>query len=126
MFAKEFLKKKACSLGRTLWQTTSASIIIGVISYFMLNIFDNIFDINTFWGVLQQGLYSGLIGLAIGITYLALIKNQEIHEIYRALHTKFWRTPVVTENTSSGFLASLQTQGICYNNREGRGVQSVI
>jgi hypothetical protein len=79
------------SLGATLFHSFSASVIMGLVSYLSLNIFDNIFDLNTVLGIFMQGLFSGLVGIVVGIIILNLLHNQEIREIWRTLHHKIWK-----------------------------------
>lgn len=76
---------------KTLFQTFSASVIMGFVAYLSLNIFDNIFNLNTLIGVFSQGLFSGLIGILALVLTLKLLKNKEIDEIWRTLHHKIWK-----------------------------------
>ena len=69
---------------------------MGFVVHRFLNIFDDIFDLNTFLGILAQGLLSGLIGIATGLLMLHLLKNKEIKEVWRSLHKKFWKTHVIS------------------------------
>lgn len=61
---------------KTLFQNFSASVIMGFVAYLSLNIFDNIFNLNTFIGIFSQGLLSGLIGILSLILTLKLLKNK--------------------------------------------------
>jgi putative peptidoglycan lipid II flippase len=79
------------SLWATFFHSFSASVIMGLVSYLCLNIFDNIFDLSTVLGVFMQGLLSGIIGIVVGIIVLNLLHNQEIREIWRTLHHKIWK-----------------------------------
>lgn len=80
----------------TFFQSFLASFVAAVVAYFGLNIFDDIFNLNTFWGILMQGLISGLFGLAAWILVLKLVKNQEFSDIWQTFHTRFWKVkPVV-------------------------------
>jgi putative peptidoglycan lipid II flippase len=94
MFQKDF-KSFSRSLSRTFYQSLSASIIMGFVSYEFLNVFDDLFDIDTFWGVFSQGLFAGIVGIATGIMMLILLGNKEIGEVWRSLHSKFWRADTV-------------------------------
>ncbi len=82
-------------ISKTFFQSLSASFFIGGVSYLSLNFFANIFDINTFWGILAQGFISGVLGILAGILILYLLKSQELTDIAKTLHTKFWRAKVV-------------------------------
>ncbi|MBX4210815.1 murein biosynthesis integral membrane protein MurJ [Candidatus Parcubacteria bacterium] len=80
---------------RTFWQSLGASVIMGFVSYELLNLFDNFFDLNTFWGIFLQGFLSGMIGITIAIVLLSLLKNREIRSIWRTLHHKIWKAKVI-------------------------------
>lgn len=79
----------------TFLQTLSASVIMGYVAYKFLAVFDDVFDINTLPGIFFQGLFAGIFGIAAGVVVLKLIKNVEIREIGRALHSKIWKVKVV-------------------------------
>jgi len=81
--------------------STIASFFMAFTAFHFLRIFDNVFDINTFWGILSQGLFSGLIGIAFGIFLLKIFNNKEINEIWKSMHTRFWRTEVIQKETMS-------------------------
>lgn len=83
------------SLSRTFFQSFSASIIMGFVSYEFLDVFDNLFALNTFWGIFSQGLFAGIVGIATGVLMLALLQNEEIKEVWKSLHSKFWRANIV-------------------------------
>lgn len=89
-----FDKKFSCfsnTLWRSIFHTTSASIVMGYTSYLMLKIFDDVFDINTTIGIFSQGLLSGIVGIIVGIIILVVIDNQEIKVVGRTLHSRFWK-----------------------------------
>lgn len=94
MFQKDF-KSFSKSLSRTFYQSLSASIIMGFVSYKFLDVFDELFDIDTFWGIFSQGLFAGIVGIATGVALLVLLRNEEIVEVWRSLHSKFWRADAV-------------------------------
>lgn len=79
------------SLLKTAIQSLSASIFMGFTTYIFLNIFDDIFNLNTLPGIFLQGLCSGLIGIVAGVIILRLLNNPEIIEIWRTLHSKIWK-----------------------------------
>lgn len=80
---------------KTLLHSTGASVIMGFVSYKMLDVFDNIFDINTLQGIFLQGFLSGVIGIASAIMILVILKNGELKEIWRTLHSKIWKASIV-------------------------------
>jgi peptidoglycan biosynthesis protein MviN/MurJ (putative lipid II flippase) len=80
---------------RSALHTVSASVIMGTVSYQLLKVFDNIFDINTVVGIFMQGLLSGIGGIIVCVSILALLKNRELHDIVSTLKKKIWKTKIV-------------------------------
>ncbi|MCK5022024.1 MAG: hypothetical protein KAR54_02145 [Candidatus Pacebacteria bacterium] len=68
-------------LGRSFFQVLIASVIIGIVTYFILGFFANFLNVNTFSGVFLQSLFAGLGGSIILIFILVLMKNREVGEI---------------------------------------------
>ncbi len=88
---------------RTLFQSFSASVIMGFVAYLGLNIFNGLFDINTLVGIFMQGLCSGIIGVIVLIFVLRLLKSRELEESIKTLHNKFWKIrPIVPDSSSNG------------------------
>lgn len=65
-------------LFRAIIEAASASLIIGLVTFYSLRIFDKFFVLNSLVNVLGHALFSGLAGIAFGIIFLILIKNKEI------------------------------------------------
>ncbi len=80
---------------RTLFQSLSASVIMGYIAYIFLNVFDTVFDINTLLGIFLQGFCSGVIGICSAVLVLYFLRSTELREIWATLHKKIWRVKVV-------------------------------
>lgn len=89
-FGREFVGFTK-SLRDTLFQSFSASVVMGFAAYIGLNIFDDLFNLNKLHGIFLQGLLAGLFGIVVGIIILKLLKNQEIEEIWKTLHSKIWK-----------------------------------
>lgn len=85
-------------VSRTFWQVLFASFGGAVTSYLLLNVFDNWFDLNTFFGILFQGLLAGLGGMAVGLGLLQFSGSQELTSIIGSLRQRFWRSAVVVES----------------------------
>lgn len=83
------------SLSRTFFQSLSAAIIMGFVARVFLDVFDELFNINTFWGIFSQGLFAGIVGIATGVFMLALLQNEEIKDVWKSLHSKFWRADAI-------------------------------
>lgn len=98
-FSKDFPNWNKAVLP-TLFHSFSASVIMGFVSYLLLNFLDDAFDLNTLPGIFLQGLLSGLGGIAVGILLLALMKNEELREIWRTLHGKIWKAKVIAPDAA--------------------------
>lgn len=81
---------------RTFIHSLAASLVIGLVAHYFLDIFDDIFNLDTFWGIFLQGLLSGIAGIAAGILTLFMLKNNEIREVWESLHRRFWKTGVIS------------------------------
>jgi len=93
-FSRDF-KEFAVPVKSAFIHSFAGSIFMGFIAYVSLDIFSSIFDINTFIGIFLQGLLSGIIGIVAGIILLNLLKNREILEIERALHSRLSKQTVI-------------------------------
>jgi putative peptidoglycan lipid II flippase len=82
-------------VGRTFRHSALAALLMGGVAYFMLDVLDEVFNLDTFWGILLQGLGAGLTALFSGVMLLSLLKSEELAEAMRALRHKFWKTPVI-------------------------------
>ncbi|PIP73257.1 MAG: hypothetical protein COW88_02600 [Candidatus Lloydbacteria bacterium CG22_combo_CG10-13_8_21_14_all_47_15] len=82
-------------LRESFFHSFAGAIFMGFTAHRMLTIFDDIFDLNTFWGIFLQGFASGAIGILAGVFLLWLLKNKEILEIWEAFHHRFWKAEVV-------------------------------
>ena len=78
----------------TLYHSFSASVIMGYASYLSLQIFSVAFPLNKVWGVFLQGLCAGMIGLVVLVITLRILENQELAEVWRTMHHKFWKAAV--------------------------------
>lgn len=78
-------------LGETMRHSFYGAIAGGFVAYEFLEVFDNVFDINTFWGIFSQGLFSGILGISATWFFLKALKNKELAEVSGALHRKFWK-----------------------------------
>ncbi len=80
---------------RTLFQTFSASVLMGFVTYKCLNVFDDIFRLDTTFGIFMQGFCSGIIGIAFCLLVLKALKSEELEDVWRTLHAKVWRREVL-------------------------------
>jgi len=79
-------------VGRTLRQSMLAAVSMGFVSYQMLQVFDNIFNINTFHGIFLQGFCSGIIGILFGVALLIAMKNEETLIFAETIKKRFWKS----------------------------------
>lgn len=80
---------------KTFLQILGASICMGVVAYLTLNILDNFFPLDTFFGIFMQGFISGIFGLIVLVSLLVLSNSKELIDMSNAFHKKFWRVKVV-------------------------------
>ena len=89
-FRKDF-EVSAGEVWRTLRGSFSASIIAGFLAYESLRIFGALFDLNTFWGIFLQGVFSGIIGMGAWILLLKIMRSKELEEIGASLKRTLWK-----------------------------------
>ncbi|MCI0542540.1 hypothetical protein L0Y69_02175 [bacterium] len=89
-------------ISRAFFESISASFFMALAAHMSLKIFDDIFNLNTFFGIFSQGLLSGLIGIVVGAGFLLLVKNKEMEDIAQALRHKFWRTKPIASSEQEG------------------------
>jgi len=94
LFQKDF-PGFVSSFSKTFWHSLSASVLMGYIAYLSLNLFANVLNIETLWGIFLQGLFSGVMGIIGGIIVLIVLKNKELQEIRRSLNKKIWKSGVI-------------------------------
>jgi len=95
LFKKDFLRGRKSMLDRTFLESLLGAITMGLFAYVSLNLFSNIFNLNTFLGIFFQGLLSGLIGIFFGVLVLYLFKNKELLNIIKVLSHKFSSSNIV-------------------------------
>lgn len=94
-FAASFKSLKTATV-----QSAAAAVALGLVAHFFLDVFDEVFNINTFFGILFQGLFSGILGIVAGIATLILLGNTEIQDVWRTLHRRFWKAKTVAAEQS--------------------------
>ena len=82
-------------IAKTFFQSLGASFFIGFVAYLGLNIFSLVFGTTTFFGVLFQGLFSGILGICAGVIVLYLLKNEELRDLTQVFKTRFWKAKVI-------------------------------
>lgn len=94
-FFRNDFKAMPSFLRRTFMHSFLGAVTMGFVSYLFLGVFAKIFDINTFLGIFLQGFFSGVLGIVAGVMILKLMKNREIEEVGKALHSKFWKARAI-------------------------------
>lgn len=100
MFEKDY-KGFSASVLPTLFQSFSASVIMGYITFVSLRFFNLFFTLEKAIGVFLQGFFAGITGIIVGIVVLILLKNREIKEVWSTLHHKIWKAKVVVPDQES-------------------------
>lgn len=91
-------KNIAAPLVRLTVELLLVSVAMGFATYLTLYSIQNLFSLNTFMGVLSQGLIAGVVGIVSGMILLALLGSKELGEVYKVLRRKIWKAvpePVV-------------------------------
>lgn len=94
-FFRSDFKNMPSFLRRTFMHSFLGAVVMGFIAYLFLGLFANVFDTNTLLGIFFQGLFSGVLGIVAGVMILQLMKNREVEEIGKALHSKFWKARAI-------------------------------
>jgi len=90
---KGFSKSLWCTLVHSLF----ASLIGGYVSYGLLQLLDDVFDLDTLVGIFSQGFIAGILGLAAWVLVLKLLGNNELEDVWKTMHAKIWKAkPVVS------------------------------
>ena len=75
LFEREFNSLFAL-VRRTSMEALAASVLAGVVSYFVLNVTDHLFDLNSFFGISTHGFLAGLAGFTVWIIFLKLLRSK--------------------------------------------------
>jgi len=87
-------------LRETLFQSFSASIIMGFVTYLFLNVFSLVFDLETLLGIFLQGFCAGVLGILTATFVLKILKSPELSEVWRTLHHKILKAKAVAPEPS--------------------------
>ncbi len=100
MFAKDYTGFTKPVIA-TLFQSFSASVIMGYVTFLSLRFFNIFFPLTKAWNVFFQGFFAGIVGIIAFVIVLIILKNNEIKEIWQTLHHKFWKSSVVVPDQES-------------------------
>ncbi len=100
VFRKDFPEAKNFSLQKTTMQTIFASLIMGGISYGILNLLPQVIRQETFGGIFLQGLLAGCMGMVVFVIVMMAIGNEEMMEFTKTVRRKFWKANVVIDQSA--------------------------
>ncbi len=98
VFEKKFKGFSTLVIG-AFFQNFVAALVVGVVSYFGLNILASMIDTTTLAGIFLQGLFAGALGLLAGIGTLVVLKSGELAEVFRVIKNRFWRNKVIAADS---------------------------
>jgi len=82
-------------VNRTLFESVSASVILGYVSHLGLLFFEPIFNTNTVLGIFLQGLCAGLLGIVAGLIVLYFLKSRELIEALYSIKARLANPKIV-------------------------------
>lgn len=97
-FSRDFSFSLA-PLGRLVLQSFSAAVLGGAACYAALAAAGRFIDIDTLPGIVSQGILGALAGLLATTAVLALLRNEELREVWSALHGRLMGKPPALEST---------------------------
>ncbi len=93
-FVRDFTLPRM-QLLQLVFQSFSASVIGGAVTYAILAFTGTAGEVNTTLGLLLQGTIAGIAGLIVTVCTLALLKNKELYEALATISHRFKRTSVI-------------------------------
>lgn len=90
MFKKQFVAREEL-FTTSIYQSMIASVLMGSVAYLMLQTLAPLLNLNTFSGIFTQGMIAGSVAVLLGIGFLFVIDNQEIHSFVTSLKMKLKR-----------------------------------
>jgi uncharacterized membrane protein len=88
------------SLMRPVYEVFAASIIMGSAAHAVLGIIGFYTTPNTLLTVFLDGFVAGIVGIAIGVFVLYLLKSKELVVVFTTLKHKIWKAKVVPADTT--------------------------
>ena len=67
-------------VNRTLFESISASVILGYVAHLGLLVFGPLFNLSSVWGVFLQGFCAGILGIFAGLIVLYILGSRELTE----------------------------------------------
>ncbi|HTR18894.1 MAG TPA: lipid II flippase MurJ [Candidatus Paceibacterota bacterium] len=93
-FLNDFSVSRA-AFQRLFFESFAASVIGGAASYIILSATGQVGTINTTLGIFAQGAGAGIVGIAVSVFMLRLLKSRELSEVLGALRRRFVDAPAI-------------------------------
>lgn len=71
-----------------------SSFLGAFVAHFGLSLFSVFLNLHTFWGIFLQGFFSGILGIAVIITILYILRSQEFFEVIASFKNAVFKTRV--------------------------------
>ncbi|MEK7566931.1 MAG: lipid II flippase MurJ [Patescibacteria group bacterium] len=89
------------TLLRSTLQNAAAALILGGVSYGVLRLTDEFFNLQTFLGVFFHGVSAATAGLFLALIYLWFSGNREMRDIAAVFRHKFWKSEAIAPEPRS-------------------------
>jgi putative peptidoglycan lipid II flippase len=93
-FWKVFGWSPAQGAHRTIGEVLLGSGIGALSAYGALQTFSRLFDLQTFMGIFLQGFLAGVVGIAVIVMILWVLRNRELIELWASIHGRIWKDRV--------------------------------
>jgi putative peptidoglycan lipid II flippase len=80
---------------RTVFESISASVLMGAAAYIGLQVFEPLFGTDTLVGLIGQSVLSGGFGILFGLGVLHILGSKELEEGFKTIRAKFWKTKII-------------------------------
>ncbi len=87
-------------VSRSVFENFAGAVLAGAAAYGGLNFFDNFFNLEKTAGIFLQGFLAGLLGIAVWVLALYLLKSRDLAEAWATLHRKVWRQKAISPDPS--------------------------
>ncbi len=97
MFERDF-GSLAARVNHALFSSFGAGVVGATAAYVAINYVDDFVNLNTFGGILTQGIVGGVAGLIVTILIFKLMNSRELGEVWTALNQKLTKKVVIAES----------------------------
>jgi len=78
------------SIGKTLFDMTATSVVVGFVTYYGLVVGGAWLDLTQAIQVFLQGAMAGILGILAGVLTLWILGNKELKEMWEAFRDRYW------------------------------------